>query len=413
MKKKNGFTLIELLAVIIILGILMIIAIPSVTSYINNSRKSAYVDTAKEIIAGARNFVNEGNIEMYSTDTTYYIDYKCIKTENAQKSPYGEFVDGETYVIVTYDGKGYNYYWVSRDTTGQGVKVVTRANDLDEDDIVSDIKSGEITPTVGVGERANIQIIGADCKKDGGETPKGTSVSEAGGTSESGSSGGSGGSGTTPTGIATYPTGKTKETVVAGDKVTIGTEEFYVVKHSGSDLVLLAHYNLNVGDNKKSGATEGLQDSEVKGWVSSGTKYGNVTFSSTNYWNGKVGTDYAGSYCSSNTYTAGTNCAYVYDSNSNLKTYVDAYKTKLEGMGQTVKEARLLRVEEAFELGCGNGAWSCKDSPANAPSWVYETSYWLGSAYYTGYLWRVYSDGGFSYSDYTSTPFGVRPVIVI
>ncbi len=50
MKKKNGFTLIELLAVIIILGILMIIAIPSVTNYISNSRKSAYVDTAKEIV---------------------------------------------------------------------------------------------------------------------------------------------------------------------------------------------------------------------------------------------------------------------------------------------------------------------------------------------------------------------------
>ena len=44
---KKGFTLIELLAVIIILGILMIIAIPSVTKYISDSRKSAYVDTAK------------------------------------------------------------------------------------------------------------------------------------------------------------------------------------------------------------------------------------------------------------------------------------------------------------------------------------------------------------------------------
>ena len=45
MKDKNGFTLIELLAVIIILGILMIIAIPSVTRYISDSRKASYIKT--------------------------------------------------------------------------------------------------------------------------------------------------------------------------------------------------------------------------------------------------------------------------------------------------------------------------------------------------------------------------------
>ena len=83
MKKKNGFTLIELLAVIIILGILMIIAIPSVTTYIQNSRKSAYIDTAKEIIAGTRTFVNQGKVPMYDTNVTYYVNYKCINTENA------------------------------------------------------------------------------------------------------------------------------------------------------------------------------------------------------------------------------------------------------------------------------------------------------------------------------------------
>ena len=67
-KDNKAFTLIELLAVIIILGVLMIIAIPSVTTYISNSRKTAYIDTAKQVISGARNLVNEGRLEMYSPD---------------------------------------------------------------------------------------------------------------------------------------------------------------------------------------------------------------------------------------------------------------------------------------------------------------------------------------------------------
>ena len=125
LNNKKGFTLIELLAVIIILGILMIIAIPSVTQYINNSRKSAYVDTAKEIVAGTRNLVNEGKLGMYDTNTTYYIPAKYVNTENALKSPYGEFTDDSAYVGVIYDGKGYKYYWISTDDAGQGVKKIT------------------------------------------------------------------------------------------------------------------------------------------------------------------------------------------------------------------------------------------------------------------------------------------------
>ena len=164
-KEKNGFTLIELLAVIIILGILMIIAIPSVTSYINNSRKSAYVDTAREIISGARSFVNEGKVSMYDTSATYYIKASCISTENGQRSPYGEFVDDETYVIVTYDGKGYDYYWVSRDSTGQGVPTPTSQKELDEDDIQSDIVLGTIIPTKISDDKSNVQVINAACNK--------------------------------------------------------------------------------------------------------------------------------------------------------------------------------------------------------------------------------------------------------
>ena len=242
------------------------------------------------------------------------------------------------------------------------------------------------------------------CKKEGAITENLIPVN-----SETGEEGGSTGGGSSSNAVV-YPTGKTKDTVVVGNKVTIGTEEFFVVKHDGNDLVLLSRYNLNVGDNKKAGATEGIQDSEVKGWVSSGTTYGNIAFSSTKYWNGKVGTDYPGSYCASNTYTSGTNCAYVYDSNSNLKTYVDAYKTYLEGKGATIKSARLLRVEEAYELGCGNGTWNCD----NAPAFVKETSYWLGSALDPSYVWIVYSNSDFNDYDFSyGNRFGVRPVIII
>ena len=164
---KNGFTLIELLAVIIILGILMIIAIPSVTKYISDSRKNAYVDTAKEIIGSARNLVNAGKLEMYDTDATYYIDVNCIKTENAMKSPYGDFTNA--YVVVTYDGKGYSYFWTSVDDAGQGVKKIVSYNKLDTDSIESDLTSDDINTKRTIDGRGKVIIIdeGHSCKKAG------------------------------------------------------------------------------------------------------------------------------------------------------------------------------------------------------------------------------------------------------
>lgn len=45
-KNQKGFTLIELLAVIIILAIIALIAVPTITSIIENSRKSAAKDSA-------------------------------------------------------------------------------------------------------------------------------------------------------------------------------------------------------------------------------------------------------------------------------------------------------------------------------------------------------------------------------
>ena len=59
MKKINnlGFTLIELLAVITIMGILMMVAIPSVSRPIENSRRDTFADNALTYVNTVRNAV--------------------------------------------------------------------------------------------------------------------------------------------------------------------------------------------------------------------------------------------------------------------------------------------------------------------------------------------------------------------
>ena len=124
--QKKGFTLIELLAVIIILGVLMIIAIPSVTEYINNSRKETYVTSVKQMISGVRNKVNSLEFPFLDTSITYYVPLQCVSVEKGGDSPFGEWEDA--YAVVTYDGSGYNYYFAGYDSSGHGTTIISEEN---------------------------------------------------------------------------------------------------------------------------------------------------------------------------------------------------------------------------------------------------------------------------------------------
>ena len=66
LKNKKGFTLIELLAVIVIMGILMIVAIPMVIKYIDNSKKKTFINIAGSYITATKTAWSAGTLSCQS-----------------------------------------------------------------------------------------------------------------------------------------------------------------------------------------------------------------------------------------------------------------------------------------------------------------------------------------------------------
>lgn len=355
----------------------MIIAVPAVTKYINDSRRNAYIYTAKEAISGAGKLVNSGSLDVSDEDTTYYISSECIKTEGAFKSPYGEFT--KAYVVVTTDGTGHEYFWTSVDETGQGIKKITRLDKLDSDSIEEGISSDDIMNYYGIDGRSKYMVI--DSSTNCNTRPSLDVFDYI--------------NGSTGKPLIEYPEGKNKTTLAPGDMVTIGTEDFFLVRKDGNNLVLLARYNLNVGPNAIGTAT-GMQDSNASGF-----NRATVAYSSTNYWdnNGALNSNYSGSYSL-------PNYPYVFDSNSSIYNYVMEYASKLD---IKVKEARLLDRMETTDLGCTN------DYCYYANDMFRHGAFWLGSAKSSTVVYSMNTNATLLDGNppTNSSYYGVRPVIVV
>jgi prepilin-type N-terminal cleavage/methylation domain-containing protein len=101
MKNERGFTLIELLAVITIMGILMMVAIPTISRTIENSRKDTFIDMVKNYSSAARtmwtgdNLMCDGVVSSAVPLGVYYIEINTMSDsvpvllEQGGKSPWG------------------------------------------------------------------------------------------------------------------------------------------------------------------------------------------------------------------------------------------------------------------------------------------------------------------------------------
>ena len=195
-----------------------------------------------------------------------------------------------------------------------------------------------------------------------------------------------------------------KVTIIEGDGKSVGniiavtstketTEKFYVLSYDESTqkAKALAEWNLKVGniynDNNSSStaiATDsdgyGLQNKEMKGWVSSGQPYNGVLAFSNSWYFKDTFANYP---------VDKDGKSYVYDSNSNLYTYVNKYK-ELLGNTDKVSEVSLASYADI------NALWSNKSKYP----WLCNTSFWLGSAYSSSssIVWSVLTNGTFNYN---------------
>ena len=138
LKDQRGLTLVELLAVIVILGIIAAIAVPSIGGIINKSREDAIKADALQILNAAKMHVTENGIPTDALEKddleTDYLD------EVTTFDSYSVTVSGNTYSLTANgekDGVGISFTNATKtdiDDAERGDKTIGSVDDSTEND---------------------------------------------------------------------------------------------------------------------------------------------------------------------------------------------------------------------------------------------------------------------------------------
>lgn len=143
---NKGFTLVELLTTLVILGILMIVSVPTVIGLIAENEKNTYVSDAKKLIANAEYIVrttNDDNFRKpYITDHCIVITLAYMESPDFFTAPGGGSYDVDhSFVVVKSQGYNNFLYYASlvekiNDNSYKGVYFASEA-DLSKKDAKS------------------------------------------------------------------------------------------------------------------------------------------------------------------------------------------------------------------------------------------------------------------------------------
>lgn len=157
-KNKNGFTLVEVLAVVVILGVLLVIAMPSYTAVFNSLKRTAYLNKVKSLNLAAKDYLSNTSVKDEVKDATNDKPNWCktIRVSDLIKAGY-LLSESETENIIydNYTGNKIGYNSLSNDDSYVSlcycknklsfesylVKDLAKNMDFREDEIVRDIKS--------------------------------------------------------------------------------------------------------------------------------------------------------------------------------------------------------------------------------------------------------------------------------
>ncbi len=145
---KKGFTLVELLGVLVVLSVILMIAFPLITTYINKSKQKAYDTQMGLIITGLKDYATDHK-EVLPVNDTDYVTFTLGQLKalgivnNSVVNPLdGKEIDDSMEFKIVKDGSKYTYQIVessrlSRDNKNHTPSIILNGNILNYIDLDS------------------------------------------------------------------------------------------------------------------------------------------------------------------------------------------------------------------------------------------------------------------------------------